>query len=238
MDTAAGILRVPHGDREGTGLAVWEAMDPDSLVSGSPVQRGWLCDEDPARGYLAGVWDCTAFVAHPGPYPDDEVMLLLEGTVAMRMPDGTEVTVGPGEVFVIPKGLDCQWVQPDYVRKVFMIVSDPVAEGAANPSLGRITTPELAPAAEAGPVETRRTWYRNATGRMTVDVATHAGGRTVAAQAPEHLLVHVLAGCLTLEADGAPTRLSAGETAYVRAGTAVATHHEPGTRTLEARYRP
>jgi len=238
MATSSGIVRVPHSDRAGTGLDDWEAMDPDSLVSGTPVQRGWLCDEDEAAGYLAGVWDCTAFVDRPGGYPVDEFMLLLEGSVVMRMPDGTVATVGPGEAFVIPKGLECQWEQPDYVRKIFMIVGDPVGEGADNPALSRITLPELAAPADTGPVETRRTWFENATGRMTVSVATHAGGQTTGAPAPAHELVHVLAGELALSSGGEETRLAAGETAYVRAGTMIARRHAPGTRLLTARYVP
>lgn len=238
MTEAAGIVRVPHSDSAGTGLTEWEAMDPDSLVSGTPVQRGWLADETAATGYLAGVWDCTAFVDQPGQYGVDEFMILLEGRVILRMPDGAEVTVTAGEAFVIPKGLQCQWVMPDYVRKVFMIVDDPAPEGAANPSLARVTVPDLAPAGGDGPVETAYTWFVSASGRMRVDFRIHRGGQAAPAALAEHELLHVLEGALTLSAGTATAHFGPGETAYVSAGTTLAREHAPGTRILASTYRP
>ena len=239
------IERAPHFGRSVTGLEEWEAIDPDALTSGTPVQRGRLAEEaeeDDAAGYLAGVWDCTAFTAHPWPHPSDEFMLLLEGSVIMRMPDGSEITVGRGEAFVLPKALDCQWVQPGYVRKVFVIVDmtegDPLSPERPDPSLARVTVPDLAPPPEEGPVAACRTWFEHATGRMTVAVRSHAGGATLQAAAPAHELLHALEGEVTLTAGDAETRLGAGETAHIRTGTPVARAVEPGTRVVEARHRP
>ena len=52
-----------------------------------------------------------------GPYEVHEFMFLLEGSITMALADGTKVTINAGEAFVIPKGLPCQWIQTDYVRK-------------------------------------------------------------------------------------------------------------------------
>ncbi len=238
MSGQAGILRIPHSDSAGRGLVAWDPMDPDSLVSGTPVQRGWLADENAATGYLAGVWDCTAFTAPSEPYPDDEFMLLLEGSLVMRMPGGDEVAVGAGEAFVIPKGFVCQWEQPDYVRKVFMIVSDPVPEGPANPSLARITKPALEPLPLGSAVATATTCFENATGRMTVSLTAHAGGASGETAATANELFHVLEGSVTLIARGEETSFAAGETGYIRAGTALSRRHAPGTRIRESRYVP
>lgn len=233
-----GVQPVPHSDSAGTGLAEWEAMDPDSLVSGTPVQRGWLADEDPATGYLAGVWDCTAFVDEPGNYGVDEFMLLLEGSVVMRLPDGSDVTVEAGEAFVVPKGLACQWSQPGYVRKVFMIVDDPVADGPTNPSLSRITKPPLGARPLADAVACSETYFESATGKMTVSVMTHAGGVTGQSTSKAHQLFHVLEGSVTMVDGGQETRFGAGETGYIRAGTTLTRRYAAGTRTLEAVYAP
>lgn len=238
MAEPAGVTWVPHSDRAGTGLTEWEPVDADSLVSGTPVQRGWFCAEDSDTGYMAGVWDCTEHVLKPGPYEVDEFMFLLEGTVVMVMPDGTEITINAGEAFMIPMGLECQWKMPTYVRKVFMIVSDPVPGEAANPALGRVTVPDLASPAAGGPVETSETWFRNAAGRMTVEVRTHAGGHEVAAAATAHELLHVREGGLTLTGEGGELRLGPGETAYVTAGTRLARAYEPATRLIASTYAP
>lgn len=233
-----GVTRVPHSDRSGTGLVEWDPIDPDTLVSGTPVQRGWLADETAGGDYLVGVWDCTAHTEHPGPYAVDEFMLLLEGEVVMRMPDGTDIALGPGDAFVIPNGLECQWQMPDYARKVFMIVDDAVPDGPDNPALHRISVPTLAPAAEDGPVETARTWFTNAAGRMGVSVRTLAGGRHAPAPAPEHQLLHVLSGGLTLSDGTTEAQIGTGETVYIRAGTSLARAAEAETRLIEASYRP
>ena len=238
MGGVTGVVRVPHSDATGAGLADWDAMDADSLVSGTPVQRGWLADEDAATGYLAGVWDCTAFTAHPGPYPDDEFMLLLEGRVVMRTPDGAAIPVEAGEAFVIPKGFVCQWEQPGYVRKVFMIVSDPVPEGPANPSLGRITKPSFAAQALDGAVSTAATVFENATGRMSVALRTHAGGETAERAAEAHELFHVLDGAVTLTTGGVRETFGPGETGYIRAGTVLSRGYAQGARIIESRYAP
>ncbi|MEM9761039.1 MAG: cupin domain-containing protein [Pseudomonadota bacterium] len=238
MIEKTGVQRVSHSDSAGTGLAEWEAMDPDSLVSGTPVQRGWLADENPETGYLAGVWDCTAFVDEPGTYGVDEFMLLLEGTVVMKLPDGSAVTVEAGEAFVVPKGLACQWSQPGYVRKVFMIVDDPARNGPTNPSLSRITKPPLAARSLADAIACSDTFFESATGKMTVCVRSHAGGLSGESTAGAHELFHVLEGGLTLVDGGRETRFVAGETGYISAGTTLARSHETGTRILEAVYRP
>ena len=51
MTTSPGFVAIPHSDRSGSGLTEWPAMDPDSLVSGVPVQRGWFVDQNPETGY-------------------------------------------------------------------------------------------------------------------------------------------------------------------------------------------
>ncbi|MEM7190075.1 MAG: cupin domain-containing protein [Pseudomonadota bacterium] len=238
MTNETGIVRVAHSDRSGTGLTEWEAMDPAALVSGTPVQRGWFADENSETGYMAGVWDCTAFVDQAGPYGVDEFMLLLEGSVVMVMPDGVEITVNAGEAFVIPKGLQCQWKQPGYVRKVFMIVDDPVADGPENPSLHRVTVPEFAASGIDGAVAQTTTWFTNSTGRMSVSVTASGGEVSNAVAASAHQVLHVLDGSLALKNGATSERFEAGETAYVSAGTELSWETSAGTRLLEASYVP
>ena len=122
--TAPRIIRFgPFGPAE-TGLQVWEPIDPATLLSGAPVQRGHLYHEDATAGLMVGVWDCTPMTGKFEPYEVNEFMFLLEVSVTIVGENGDEVTVNAGEAFVIPKGLPCSWKQDGYIRKYFMIFDD------------------------------------------------------------------------------------------------------------------
>lgn len=234
-----GVIRFEDRGPAERGLVEWDPIDPAAIESGTPVQRGHLYDEDETRGYSAGVWDCTAFVDKAGPYPVDEFMLVLEGAVVMKMPDGPDITISAGEAFVIPRGLSCQWTIPDYVRKVFMIVEGAEPEAGANASLGRITRPALhTPALNGADVVVERTQFLNSDGSMSVSVLDCGALRLPERRVSAHDLVHVLAGGLTLTVGGGATRFDPGETAYVRAGSAVGVETAEGTRLLRARHSP
>lgn len=113
----------PQGPAD-TGLVEWDPILPETIESGEPVQRGHLYINEESLGLMAGVWDCTAFTGKMEPYDVNEFMFILEGSVTMVLPDGSEETINAGEAFAIPKGLVCQWKQPGYVRKYFVIFDD------------------------------------------------------------------------------------------------------------------
>ncbi|WP_397541916.1 DUF6614 family protein [Roseovarius salis] len=236
-DTPAIIRFEPHGPAD-TGLVEWDRIDPADLVSGEPVQRGHIYHEQPDAGYLAGVWDCTAQTEHMAPYPVDELMILLEGSLVMGLPDGKDVELTEGDAFIIPKGFECQWKQDGYLRKVFMILDGPVPATGNNPSLHRITVPDLAPRETGEEVATQRLDFVNATGSMQVGVAHWAATTLPAAPVTENRLIHVLEGRLTLSADGAEQVFGAGETAYLPAGHTVGWQTQAGTRLLVANCTP
>lgn len=232
MTKTANILRFdPNGPG---GLEEWEQMDYASLVSGEPVQRGHLYHEIADQGYMVGVWDCTAFTDQMMPYPVDEYMLLLKGSVIMALPDGTEITIKAGEAFVIPKGFVCQWKQPELVLKYFMILDGPTPN-AENASLQRITVPDLAgPTAE---ITTRRTDFLNAAGTMRVELVTCGATENPPAPMPAHQLISVLEGALTFHDGEESHNFAQGETAYLHRGDCAVWTTSPGTRLMVASYR-
>lgn len=237
MDRPTAPHRINFHNPDGTGLEQWDEMNPDNLLSGTPVQRGYLCDEITGAGYIAGVWDCTAFVDHPGPYGVDEFMYLLDGSVIMGMPDGTEVEVKAGEAFVIPKGLQCQWKQTGYVRKIFMILDGPEAKPACNPALTRVTVPDLAsPDLPAGAISAARTDFVNAAGTMRVSLAQHAATTSAASPAPANQVIVIMEGALTLTHDGTPETFAKGEAVYVPQGCVTGWQTEDGTALLVSSY--
>ena len=233
MTKTATILRF-HPDGP-AGLEEWETMNYADLVSGEPVQRGHLYHEIADHGYMAGVWDCTAFTDQMMPYPVDEYMFLLEGNLTMVLPNKTEIEVKEGEAFVIPKGLVCQWRQPVYVRKFFMILDGPVPD-AENLSLQRITVPDLTgPSIETG-LSTARRDFLNAAGTMHVGVQTFSAMSQPALKVTEHRLIQVLSGKLSLF-DGEETHdFVTGETAYIHQSDIVGWTTVAGTRLVSVGY--
>lgn len=235
MSETDDIIRFGPTGPEDTGLEEWETMDPAGLVSGTPVQRGHIYHQDEEAGYLTGIWDCTAFTAPMGPYGEDEFMLLLEGSLIMKMPDGEEITINEGDAFVIPKGLECQWIQPGYVRKVFMILDGPVPADADAPSLTRITVPDLKTAPSGG-IEALRIDFTNAAGNMQIGLRACAAENLPARPVRENLLIHVLEGGLQLTSGGKTVQFVPGETAYIRQDSVVGWRTEAGTHLLQATY--
>ena len=231
------VIRFHRDGPPGTGMERWEEMDPSELMSGEPVQHGHTYHEIEAEGYLAGVWDCTAFTAHMEDYSVDEYMYLLEGTLIMHMPDGVEIHLKAGDAFVIPKGLKCQWEQPGYIRKFFMILDGPVPEKGCNPSLTRITVPDVSGGGmAAGSVSTERVDFVNAAGTMQVRQSTHAANTIPSLQVTEYQLIQVLEGRLTLTSDAGEETFAAGETAYLTQGSMVDWSTTNGTRLLTSSY--
>ncbi|MEI4261303.1 cupin domain-containing protein [Roseovarius sp. D0-M9] len=238
MSEKTNVKRIIPDGAGAAKLEAWPEMDPAALVSGTPVQSGCFHDEVEAEDYSVGIWECTAFVDQPGPYPVDEFMLLLEGSVEMAMPDGTAFAVGPGEAFIIPKGLECQWKMPGTVRKIFMILdgSTPTsgAAAASNDSLHRITVPALAarPVPEGAVVE-RTTCFVNHDGRMRVHIDNYPAPLIEPVPCAGRHLVHVLEGAVKL-GDAPDMAFGKGDSFYLMPGSAAAWRIEAGTRLLTA----
>lgn len=219
---------------------MWAPIDPATLVAGEPVQRGHIYHQDAREGYLAGVWDCTAFTEPMQPYGVDEFMFLLEGSLVMSMPDGTDHRLKAGQGFVIPKGLICQWTQEGYLRKFFMILDPKPPTIAHNPSLQRITVPDLVIAdlgSGSTPVEVGRVDFVNASGSMQVGLRDCAACDFAALPITQNLLLQVVAGDLTLTGADGPQTFKEGDTAYIAAGGTLRWQTADGTRLLQASYR-
>ncbi len=235
MDRPLAPHRINPHDPDGTGLEPWDVIDPADLVSGTPVQRGYLCDE--IGGYIAGVWDCTAQTAPMSAYDVDEFMYLFDGSVIMVMPDGAEVEVKAHEAFVIPKGLKCQWKQPGYVRKIFMILDGPDVVPAHNPALTRVTVPDLSGrSCPDGAISLSRTDFTNAAGNLCVSVQEHGAVVTAATPACANQVIVVLHGDLTLTYQGTAQHFAPGEAVYLPQGCITGWQTVAGTRLLVSSY--
>ena len=215
----------------GDGLDDWGDIPPTELASGSPKQRGRYYFNAPDTGLSAGVWDCTAFESRMAPYPVDEFMLLLEGSVSVTEGNGRVTQVNAGEGFLIPRGLDCAWKQDGYVRKIFVIYENPAAPAPAKPAADHVIKLDLGarlspcdgpdPALLNGPEPrcAEALSYTDASGQLTVGLWSATPYDRKATPFGRYELMHFLEGQVDLHDGGTSGQaFQAGETIFVPKG--------------------
>mgnify|MGYP002725780879 CR=1 FL=1 len=236
MSTEKIIRFAPNGP-DNLGLQEWYPIDPNDLESGTPVQRGHLYHEDPAKGYMTGVWDCTAMTEKFGPYGVHEFMLLLEGSVTMVLENGEEVIINAGEPFIIPKGLPYKWKQEGYVRKYFVIFENPGAPAGEDVSSQGVILPTPEGPAEGlqeekiedtsefvgdVPSWNNHTYFTDPSNQLTCGLWDSTPFETPASPFPHSELMIILEGSVTLSDDeGNEHVFKAGDAAYVPKGAAL-----------------
>ena len=220
----------------GIGLQEWETMDPKSLVSGNPMQRGHIYHEHPNIGYMTGVWDCTEFVDQMGPYQVDEFMLLLEGELFLDLPDEKTVHIKAGDAFVIPKGFVCQWRQPGYVRKIFMIVDGDIPQ-AENPSLERITVINWENQNTNFDISNKSIQFLNAAGTMRVELEQICSLTHPPIKQTENKLVTVLEGTVVISGAEGKSTFKVGETFYIKKDSEISMETGLKTKMINVCYQ-
>jgi uncharacterized cupin superfamily protein len=97
------------------------APEPQILIGPTPQCRSRNAFEDDTTNLRVGVWDSTPYTRHGRAHKLNELMHLLEGSVTLQAPDGTSVTVNPGDTVFVPQGAPCAWDSARYVRKVYAV---------------------------------------------------------------------------------------------------------------------
>ena len=200
------IIRL-HPDPEGFGDTPDE-LEATSFSSAVPLQHSHSVYEDDDIGLYVGVWDTDAMVEAGGPYACDEFMWLIEGECHIKNnTTGETEVVKAGTPFVIPKGYDCQWQQPGYLRKYYVISEHP---GEAIPA---------APVHEGIVVPQENSSYQDPTGRF------YSGMRTLDAHVSElHAYPHnefacIKSGSITLtDEHGSSHEFVAGDAYFIPQG--------------------
>jgi uncharacterized protein len=97
-----------------------DPLEPDQVVSGSPVVSHLLLDESPDGRVARGVWQIT-----PGVVTDvesDEMFVVVAGRASIELLDRGEVLdVVAGDVCVLTKGERTRWTIHETLRKVYQI---------------------------------------------------------------------------------------------------------------------
>ena len=73
---------------------------------------------------LTGVWECAPSKEVYDPYPVNEMMTVLSGSVTLtRLDDGTSETFTAGDTFFVAKGTRCTWEITETLRKYYFIAA-------------------------------------------------------------------------------------------------------------------
>ncbi|TLU61055.1 hypothetical protein FE810_15840 [Thalassotalea litorea] len=102
-----------------------DVLSAEMFESALPVQHTREFFSDAQRGIYVGLWDTTSMRETAGPYPMEEFMVVLQGKADIALSSGNVRQVQTDEGFVIPHGVDCQWQQQGYLKKLFVIVENP-----------------------------------------------------------------------------------------------------------------
>lgn len=208
--------RVIRMSPDGLGGRVLAPMtlDPAAFQSPLPVQHVDYAFVDEAIGLWVGTWDTTTMQEAFGPYPGDEVILVLEGQFEMLHPDGTSTPAGAGDTVIFRNGAPMSWKQQGYLLKFFLILND--GKPALPPQGPAPAVIVLQAGAAPGPGEI----WRNASGRLTVSQVTWAAAAPMRFAAQSHRLVQILTGEMVLAEPGHPPRtFGAGEMVFIPADT-------------------
>lgn len=183
-------------DRNGPGglglSAIEESSDDLPLIPGSGVrvQRGDNYFTDDTGKCIAGIWECTPCQTVLAPYPVDEFMILLEGSVALIDESGIETTYRAGEALVIPKGAVVSWKQTETVRKFYVMPLDE--------DIG-VGPPESLTAHRIDPTG-KRLVYADHSRQFTAGIKELTVESLASLPFPRTELLHILEGEVTIDA--------------------------------------
>ncbi len=122
------ILPQPSGPPGGMEKA--EIDDPSGYIGDLPTRHDHTYFEDPSGQMNAGVWDSTPFECAVAPFPRNELMYLLEGSVTLTDDDGQEHHFQAGDAIYVPKGAAFGWKNTEYIRKYYAIFEPSGADAA------------------------------------------------------------------------------------------------------------
>jgi uncharacterized cupin superfamily protein len=100
--------------------AEWEPVLPEKIVSGSPQTRTWVQYDNPAQKLSAGEWEASIGKWRIA-YAEWEYVHVISGHCVLAGDDGSCITAGPGDAFVIEPGFTGTWEVTAQMRKHWVI---------------------------------------------------------------------------------------------------------------------
>jgi len=117
---ALGVIR-PQAAGPTAGMTKLEIPNPEIFFGGAPMQYDHGYFEDGTHQLFVGLWESTPFERAIAPFPRNELMCILEGSVTLTDGDGVEHRFNAGDSAYVPMGARCGWKSTETVRKFYAI---------------------------------------------------------------------------------------------------------------------
>ncbi len=128
---AAGVTRIAA---DPASFVPTNLVDPSLLLTGSPDDRGATLFESDDGTVRCGLWSCGTYSERLPSYPEDELYVVLEGSVVVSVDGEGPETFAAGDALVIRQGTACTLEFRGPFRKVWMTHDSTVNRSVDNPS--------------------------------------------------------------------------------------------------------
>jgi uncharacterized cupin superfamily protein len=118
---ALGVIR-PQAAGPAAGMTKLEIPNPEIFFGSAPIQCDHSYFEDGTHQLFVGLWESTPFERAIAPFPRNELMCILEGSVTLTDGDGVEHRFNAGDAAYVPMGARCGWKSTESVRKFYAIL--------------------------------------------------------------------------------------------------------------------
>lgn len=114
---AAGVTRIAA---DPASFVPTNLVDPALLLAGSPNDRGMTLFESDDGTVKCGIWECDTYSERLPAYPEDELYLVIEGSVVVTVDGQPPETFAAGDALMIRRGTACTLEFRGPFRKVFL----------------------------------------------------------------------------------------------------------------------
>jgi uncharacterized cupin superfamily protein len=117
-----GVETITVVSRE-TGEPFVPTLDSYEIRSERWEECEYHCIRDDTDQVLVAFWEGDPGVVYLGPWPYDELCILLEGRVALVDEDGGRREFTGGQAFVVPRTFSGAWETVEPSRKIFVAIN-------------------------------------------------------------------------------------------------------------------
>jgi uncharacterized protein len=115
---ATGVTRIAA---DPASFVPTNLVDPALLLAGSPNDRGTTLFESDDGTVRCGIWACDTYSERLPAYPEDELYLVIEGSVVVTVDGQAPETFAAGDALMIRQGTVCTLEFRGPFRKVFLM---------------------------------------------------------------------------------------------------------------------